>query len=183
MDSTQPFIPWPKIPRLNRTCTITEKLDGTNASIFISDTGEFLVGSRSRWITPQNDNYGFAAWAYKNKDELMLLGAGHHFGEWWGVGIQRRYNVDQKIFSLFNTKRWTKETPPPACCRVVPVIAVGMFSTQLVESCLNLLKGHGSIAAPGFMRPEGLVVYHHAANQYLKVTIEKDEEPKGQTGE
>jgi hypothetical protein len=55
------FLAMPKIPRLSRLCTITEKIDGTNASIFISEDGsEFLVGSRTRWITPQDDNYGFA---------------------------------------------------------------------------------------------------------------------------
>jgi len=36
----------------------------------------------------------------------------------------------------------------------------------------------GSVASPGFMRPEGVVVYHVAANMYFKKTIEKDEEPK-----
>ena len=31
------FTPMPKIARYSRLCTITEKIDGTNASIFISE--------------------------------------------------------------------------------------------------------------------------------------------------
>lgn len=93
----------PKIGRLSRGCTITEKIDGTNASVFIGayeTEGLFLVGSRTRWITPTSDNYGFAHWAHSHKDELLQLGPGHHFGEWWGLGIQRRYGQLEKKFSL-----------------------------------------------------------------------------------
>ena len=35
-----------------------------------------------------------------------------------------------------------------------------------------------SLAAPGFMRPEGIVVFHVAANTAFKQTLEKDGEPK-----
>lgn len=78
------FREFPKIARLNRECLITEKIDGTNASILITEDGQFLTGSRTRWITPQDDNYGFSKWAHDHRDELMQLGPGHHFGEWWG---------------------------------------------------------------------------------------------------
>lgn len=64
------FVPFKKIGRLSRMCTITEKIDGTNASVFIGEDGEFLTGSRTRWITPEDDNYGFAKWAQTHKDEL-----------------------------------------------------------------------------------------------------------------
>lgn len=72
------FRPFPKVPRWSRDIIVTEKLDGTNASIYIGDAGEFLVGSRTRWITPgkQTDNYGFAAWAHDNKNDLLNLGPG-----------------------------------------------------------------------------------------------------------
>ena len=80
------FPEFPKIARLSRDVVIAEKLDGTNASIYIGVNGEFFVGSRTRWIT---------------------------------------------------------------------------------------------IAAPGFMKPEGVVIYHKAANLLMKKTLEKDEQPKG----
>lgn len=217
------FAPFKKIPRLFRQMTITEKIDGTNASIYITKTtdeerchlswdqqkiiaiiGDLTIraGSRTRWITLANDNFGFAAWVNQNRDELVKLGEGHHFGEWWGSGIQRGYGLKERRFSLFNTHRWTphdkptyaipnadpKAVPkftehPPACCHVVPVLFEGLFSTLEVDIALYKLDDGGSKAAAGFMKPEGVVVYHNAANQYFKALLENDHEPKGETNQ
>lgn len=175
------FISFYKIPRLSKDCIISEKLDGTNGQIFIGENGEFLVGSRTRWITPKNDNFGFAKWAYEHKEELMELGKGRHFGEWWGSGIQRGYGLPkgEKRFSLFNTIRWCMYPEQPFCCNVVPILYRGLFTSQAVEDCLAYLQLKGSQAAPGFMKPEGVVVYHIAGNVSFKKTIENDEEHKG----
>ena len=175
------FVPFNKIPRLSRGCVITEKIDGTNASIYIGEDGEFLTGSRNRWITPEDDNYGFARWANDNKEELLELGSGLHYGEWWGQGIQRKYDMDKKIFSLFNTGRWGNNELP-SCCSVVPVLFEGIFDTSNIEQTLLELKENGSIASPGFMKPEGIVIFQKAGRNLFKKTIEKDEKPKGQTG-
>src|SRR4030042_1482140 len=50
----------PKIPRLNRPYSITEKIDGSNGQVRITDDGLVYVGSRNRWITPGKppDNTG-----------------------------------------------------------------------------------------------------------------------------
>lgn len=163
------FKAWPKIPRIeNEKYSITEKIDGTNACIIIDEEGNFGCQSRSRLITPENDNYGFAKWAYGNKDDLMKLGEGHHFGEWWGQGVQRGYGLLEKRFSLFNAKRWGGDNPnKPECCHVVPIIE------GTLEGALSYLKANGSVAAPGYMRVEGLVVYSHLAGVYYKVIIDK----------
>jgi hypothetical protein len=101
------FTGFPKIARFNREVIVTEKIDGTNAQIHIDDTGAVLTaGSRNKWITPTDDNAGFARWASENTAELLRLGPGSHFGEWWGAGIQRRYGLTEKRFSLFNVSRW-----------------------------------------------------------------------------
>src|SRR3990167_9351566 len=121
------FRPFSKIARLSREIVITEKIDGTNGVIAIGDDGEFAVGSRSRWITPDADNFGFAKWAYTHEAELRELGAGFHYGEWWGQGIQRGYGLKEKRFSLFNVKRW-KDTRP-AGCHVVTILYIGMLDT------------------------------------------------------
>jgi hypothetical protein len=190
-----------KIARLSRGCTITEKIDGTNAQICIVpisveqaghpmliDVWEengvgmgMLAGSRTRWITPQDDNYGFARWAFVNAGQLRNLGEGSHFGEWWGCGVQRGYGLKEKRFSLFNTARWNDTNPPPACCGVVPVLYSGVFTSTAVDDALLALRDGGSRAAPGFMRPEGVVVYQSAGRCYFKKTIEKDEEPKSRS--
>jgi len=178
-----PFVPFSKIARLNREVILTEKIDGTNASVHVLEDGTVLAGSRTRWITPDDDNFGFARWVKEHEDELRTgLGVGAHYGEWWGSGIQRGYGLTkgEKRFSLFNTGRWTDDVRP-ACCRVVPVLVAGVGVHRCVDFALATLRTKGSLAAPGFMRPEGLVVFHTAANQLFKVTLERDEEPKGQT--
>jgi hypothetical protein len=175
------FEPFEKMARLSRGCVITEKLDGTNAQVFIEDDGVTMhTGSRNRWITPEDDNYGFARWAVENRDELLKLGPGRHFGEWWGSGIQRRYGLTggDKRFSLFNTGRWLSNPDKPECCHVVPLLYAGPFTDTAVASALAILADTGSYAAPGFMDPEGVVVFHSASRTLFKKTIKNDSEPK-----
>lgn len=172
------FIPFPKMARLSREVIVTEKLDGTNAQVFITDDGQMLAGSRNRWVTTQDDNYGFARWVEANRDELMKLGPGRHFGEWWGRGIQRNYSLTGKRFSLFNVSRWADDEVRPACCHVVPVLYRGDFTQSAWQAALAGLAKNGSAAAPGFMRPEGVIVFHVAANIGFKKTLERDHEPK-----
>jgi hypothetical protein len=171
-----PFEEFPKIARLSREIVVTEKIDGTNAQVYIADDGTMLFGSRIRWITPADDNHGFARWATEHREELAALGPGRHFGEWWGAGIQRKYGQDRKRFSLFNTSRWAQDRP--ACCDVVPVLYQGPFDLGEIWRVLDGLRIEGSQAAPGFMNPEGIVVFHTAANLCFKKTILKDEVPK-----
>lgn len=178
------FRSFPKIPRFSRKTIITEKIDGTNALIYISKDLEFKVGSRSRWLSKESDNYGFFSWAEENKEKLLGLGPGYHYGEWWGRGIQRNYGLDHKKFSLFNVTRWgelgDEHAKLPDCCSTVPVLWSGDFedvSTKIKE-CVELLKSSGSVAAPGFARPEGVVIYHVGGDILFKKTIEHDEIPK-----
>ena len=194
------FQDFQKMARLARDVIVTEKIDGTNAQVCIADDGTLLAGSRSRWITPADDNFGFAAWVEAHRDELLTLGPGRHFGEWWGAGIQRRYGLSEKRFSLFNVQRWAlhgtePKTYPtadprvtrtqdvlPLCCGIVPLLHQGLFRTDAIDHCLALLREHGSYAAPGFMKPEGVVVFHTAGNVGFKKTLDKDELPKSYQG-
>lgn len=175
------FEEFPKIPRLKRGCVITEKIDGTNAQVHITDDGELVAGSRTRYITTKDDNYGFAKWVESNKEDLLKLGPGRHFGEWWGSGVQRGYGLrkGEKRFSLFNVGRWTPEDLP-SCVGLVPVLYEGPFGIDKIDDALDTLRLGGSVASPGFMNPEGVVVYHVASRSMFKVTLEKDEEHKSQ---
>ena len=95
-----------------------------------------------------------------------------------GQGIGRGYELKEKRFSLFNTGRWNRSNIPD-CCDVVPVLHEGPFNTGAIELAMSELLARGSAAAPGFSNPEGVVVYHVAANQYFKVTFEHDQLGKG----
>ena len=78
------FKPFPEIKKLSKVdMSITQKIHGTNAQVFIvplsivplpeeSSEGiprievdgepyNIFCGSRTRWITPEKDNYGFAS--------------------------------------------------------------------------------------------------------------------------
>lgn len=182
--SLSEFEGFPKIARLSRQIVITEKLDGTNAQIAITPEGDMYVGSRNRWLQPEgtgkkgSDNFGFAAWAHENRDDLMKLGPGRHFGEWWGRGVQRGYGLTERRFSLFNP-RWADQGPE--CCSVVPVLYNGAFSTHAIDRAMLMLEVAGSVAAPGFMNPEGIIVYHTAARTLFKRTFEHDAEGKPTT--
>lgn len=179
------FEGWPKIARLNRDIVITEKIDGTNGALLIEEDGCIAVQSRKRFITPESDNHGFAKWAYANAGQLWkVLGPGRHFGEWWGSGINRGYGFQngQKYFSLFNTTRWDDEYDMetwPAELSIVPILYQGPYSQRKIDACLRMLRIYGSMAHHEFERPEGIVVYHTAANTMFKVTLENDEVPKG----
>lgn len=176
MTTAPEFVAFPKIARLNREIIITEKIDGTNACVHVTDDGRVYAGSRTRWVTPESDNYGFARWVESVKDQLLELGPGTHHGEWWGSGIQRGYGLKEKRFSLFNVHKF--DVTRPACCEVVPTLYRGPFSQAAVTDCVAVLAKDGSLAAPGYGRPEGVVVFHSASNALFKVTCEKDEQPK-----
>lgn len=205
---TLEFEEFPKIPRYRRQVAVTEKIDGTNGAVVwypAPDGGphrtdiiatrdiidrhgnnlgpyHLLAQSRGRFITPgrikpKNDNYSFAQWVDDNTDELTKLGPGKHFGEWWGYGIQRGYGQARKRFSLFKVNRWADDREPrPACCDVVPLI--GYVTPDLIETCINALRIGGSLAAPGYMRPEGVIIWHSQSKQYYKILLENDETPK-----
>lgn len=177
------FRPWGKTPRLKRSMIITEKIDGTNACIYINeDSSEVGAQSRNRVITPDNDNAGFANWVWGNAGALAdTLGPGYHYGEWWGSGIQRTYGLanGDKRFSLFNSERWSAEDVAGVDrLEVVPVLHRGAFDTAKIDAVVADLVRNGSEAAQGFMRPEGVIVYLPAARTGFKVLVENDELPK-----
>jgi hypothetical protein len=213
------FVPFNKMPRLNRSCIVTEKIDGSNGCVVVLPDGTVKAGSRTRWVTPAQDNYGFAAWVLEHEAELRGLGVGRHFGEWWGRGINRGYGLEDRRFSLFNVSRWHQDiwesdeqlryqrelaevarlmklpdiemipfgkapsprryVAPPACCSVVPVVWRGQFSSATVNGvCLHLAKT-GSVAAPGYTNPEGVVCFMEASQHLYKVLIDNDHQPKG----
>jgi len=181
---------------------------GTGATAIIAGTEiddrdgmpvyEYVVAaqSRKRLITPEDDNFGFAAYVQANATDLVrILGEGTHYGEWWGHGIQRGYGLAQgdRRFSLFNVHRYGKVIPPadqdPYDPRprvpglgLVPVLDTYTFDTARVSTWLGNLAANGSHAAPGFMRPEGVIVFHSQSGQVFKALLENDDVSKTEAG-
>lgn len=161
------------------TANITERVEFEDGLYFIS------AQSRKRIIMPGDDNFGFAAYVKANSAGLIqALGEGRHFGEWWGHGIQRGYGLGrgERWFSLFNTRRWADhqadlwKVPQLA---LVPILYTGLFSTVTAQELVAGLRATGSVAAPGFDKPEGVCVFHTASNTVYKTFLENDDVPKG----
>lgn len=184
MSSLSEFEPWPSLKRF-RKMYVTEKVDGTNAQVCVDVDGTVRAGSRNRWLTPEDDNFGFAGWVKRHEDELReRLGIGRHFGEWHGSGIQRRYGLDHKRFAMFNTVKFghfnsdgywdAKPGELRGVLTAVPLMYEGDFSTVAVDDCLSFLQTKGSLAAPGFMQPEGVVVFCPQTGAKWKKTLDGD---------
>jgi RNA ligase len=64
---------------------IFPKLDGTNASVWLSEAGEIQAASRKRHLSLEDDNAGFYAWVLAQPNLLAYLQAHPQhrlFGEW-----------------------------------------------------------------------------------------------------
>lgn len=172
MSDKPEFRPWPKISRYSEEpeeIVITEKMDGVNACINMWDGNIVSVQSRKRIITPENNNMGFATWVEENKDGLVALGNGYHFGEWVGPGIQKNpHKLDKKTFYLFNTFR-PRDSVPEGLVEIVPVMYKGNDHSQ-IEKCLDSLRYVD-------YTPEGIIIYYTQSRIYKKYTF-RGNEPK-----
>jgi hypothetical protein len=196
------FEPFPKLTRFSHDWTISEKIDGSNAQINIvpEDTMSpnikygpavavlmhenvvysVFAGSRNRLLdtSKTGDHAGFARFVADNaRGFVETLGAGRHFGEWYGAGIQRNYGLTEKRFALFNP-RW-RGVELPDRVDVVPVLFEGYLShAGVFDNALIDLSLAGSKLVPGFMNPEGIVMYHGPSKTLFKRTFDYDEQGK-----
>lgn len=65
---------------------------------------------------------------------------------------------------------------------MVPRLWKGQIDDLRVDTILDTLRSMGSYAAPGFMDPEGIVIFHTASNTAYKKTLENDGVPKSTLG-
>jgi hypothetical protein len=117
-----------KLPTI--TFTASEKIHGTNAAVSFTTTEGFWVQSRSNIITPEKDNAGCAAWAYKDESEWMQiitdLSMEHGldqdnniitvYFEWCGGSIQKKSAVSslEKRAIIFQHFKVSPLVPTPA---------------------------------------------------------------------
>lgn len=198
------FRGYPKIPRLYRPIRISEKLNGTNAAVCIATehpsdsllphyTWVEVNGiamyvwaqSRTRCISPEGDNYGFAVWVAENSQALAeSLGPGRWFGEWAGKGIQGPYNsyTSLKTFLLFPQDHLPNSAYEHHyenyLYSFVPILYEGPFSEDIIQECVEILRQEGSYAYPG-AQAEGIVVEFLQPGYKFKVLLKNDEESKG----
>lgn len=180
------FIGYGKTLRIDSDVVITEKIDGTNALIYVSPDGAVWAGGRRRWLTPADDNHGFAQWVKDNEDTLRKdLGPGYHRGEWFGGKIQRGYGLRIPQLALFDVDRYLPKLSPmwdataagfvTANLRIVPILSRGPFSFDTIERVERSLKRGSYIYTDDetvFQRPEGFIV-RFKDGHVLKKVIDK----------
>jgi len=204
------FKAFPKIEHYGKLhMTITQKIHGSNAQVYIEkilqteathatylgqpdsmtnivtfkdEYYRILAGSRTRWLTLDQDNFGFAAFVYLNQLEFVeKLGPGQHFGEWAGPGINSGEGLTQKTFVLFDWWKFPSKCPLPPQTVVVPVLHSGAVNQGTVDAVMADLQKNGSRLVPGFMRPEGVVITV-AGTRYKKVFEAEETQWRGSDG-
>lgn len=130
------------VPPRKRTFVGTVKLHGTNAGISLVD-GAIIYRSRTRIITPEDDNNGFARAMSAHEPALrtMLAEFGSDvavFGEWCGAGVQSNVGIsaEQKMFVIFALRigaEWTftKSLPTLAEARIFNVFNFAHWSLEI----------------------------------------------------
>ncbi len=166
------FRKWGKTPRVNNAkVVITEKLDGTNASIY-RDGDILMAGSRNRWIYPgrKTDNHGFAGWVADNRAALLtILGEGWTYGEWIGKGIARNYGLDHREWRIFS--RYV-DAEGVDNVHMVPLLCETTLEVMvdIIDCVSEVLINKGSNINE-FHRPEGVVAT--IGNRPYKYIIDK----------
>ncbi len=120
------------VPPRKRQFVGTVKLHGTNAGISLAD-GAIIFRSRTRIITPGDDNNGFARHMSAHTDALREALGGYGsdvsiFGEWCGAGVQSSVGIsaEQKLFVVFALRvdgEWlfTKSMPTVTPARIFSI--------------------------------------------------------------
>lgn len=184
---TAQFCRWPSIeqlPGLRRTLgadgealprvtyRAKVKLDGTNAGVAVLPEG-VAAQSRSRWISPADDNQGFAAWLDAQPDWAAQLcdALEPHtviYGEWAGQGIQRRTSIsrlDRRIFAVFAVQVGDPSTQAPRVL-VEPEAIAALLPPH---PDVYVLPWHGDAVDLDFATPEQLA---EAAEHLNTVVLE-----------
>lgn len=155
---------------------------------------EYWVSAQSRKFVlrpGEPDSHGFRTWVEQHAVTLVAdLGIGRHFGEFWGPKVRKSYGLTERRFSLFNPdfhfQNIEGDRPPVILTPglgTVPLLYEGPFDTAAIANVLADLRENGSVAAPGFMWPEGAVVYHTAARRIIgKVTLDNQDAGKWERG-
>lgn len=172
------FKKFPKIYRSEQgKVTITEKIDGTNAGIILSDGVVVGCQSRNRILSLDNDHMGFCKWVEEWKGNLVDLydwtrppteEYQYVYGEWAGPGIRKnRHGLAVKTFFVFNPDL-SSSTPN---VYNTPVLYSGTSDGGMVQKTLQTLYDSGSTITPP-KKAEGVVCYWHNTGWLTKETFD-----------
>ena len=168
------FEAFAKIPRFSGTSPSARRSTAPMHRFSSQKTGP-SAGSRSV-DHPEVRQLRVCGVGRRARERAARFRPGRHFGEWYGRGIQRGHGLQDRRFALFN------RTDGPRSARRA---AASFQSSQRERWALTLCRNASKRCVrrksrrPGFTRPEGIVIYHHASGGMFKVLLENDELPKG----
>ena len=150
---------------LNGTCSITEKIDGANLSIWLGDGGEIRVGSRNNDLTANGNEFNGAV-AYCNSHEgiknlLIAYPRYRLYGEWLVRHTLNYNNMAYKKFYLFDI--YTEEDGFFHQSRVqtlaedfgIEVVPdLGEFENPTIERLNKMIEGASALGE----KKEGIVI-------------------------
>jgi len=125
-------------------CYVFPKIDGTNASVWINDDGEFCAGSRSRELSLDADNAGFLAWALENTKlfQYLLANPTHRlYGEWLVPHSLKTYRGDAwRDFYVFDVcEDLPEDKIPHESADAVRYIPYKEYSVELEKYGINYI--------------------------------------------
>lgn len=185
-DQVAEFKTWHEINKFAGIHVVaTEKIHGSNGQILVTTRPDgslcATAGSRTRWLDAVSgpDNFGFAAFVRANEAEICeKLGEGRHYGEWVGPGVNSDYGLKDKHFVLFDVKRFSSErvaaTGLPERFAVVPILYDGPYNSDAINKVFEDLRAGGSVFRPGFLRPEGMVLFFPQFGSRLKMVFKPE---------
>ena len=138
---------YPELMRGRATITYRPKvkLHGTNAGVQVRTGDTVIAQSRTRYITPGDDNAGFAAWVKANQMRFLRCRRGRDFivfGEWCGPGIMKGTgvnNLSQPVFAIFGLRFLDDEDS----LIVTPGLLIDMLEPLLGED-VYIIPWHGT---------------------------------------
>lgn len=183
MTTDNEFRPWRSIERYQGIhVQIAEKLHGTSAQVHVQKqldgTLKALAGKRTSYVGTTG-HFGFGEFVANNGQALCdSLGEGRHYGEWVGPGVNGQYGLTEKVFVLFNHRYHLPKKLAgklPNRVDVVPVLYDGPYTPTIIGETMDNLKASGSVFAPGFMKPEGVVLFFPQFNTMQKKVFKPEE--------
>ena len=169
-------------------CYVFPKIDGTNASVWIDESGEIQAGSRNRHLdeTSNGDNAGFCKWARSQINIKSFLEENPNlrlYGEWLVPHTIKNYRQDAwKRFYVFDVFDSNTEKFIPyenyisllSTYEIDYVPAMCTIENPTLDKLLELLPKNTFLLKDGEDVGEGIVIKNYEfVNRYGRTTWAK----------
>lgn len=167
-------------------CYVFPKIDGTNASVWVDESGVIKTGSRNRELSIDNDNAGFALSIRENESITDLLSEHPHlrlYGEWLVPHSLKTYREDAwRKFYVFDVYCHSKDrfmhfeeyNEVLFGSDIEYIRPISIIKNPSYEQLLDCMKKNTFLIDEGKGSGEGIVVKNYSyENRYGRKTWAK----------